>query len=110
MRRLNSHAAAVRVTMAMITMGRVLESTSARGMSLRKTPRTMIKNQRRGLIRVNSCSQGGMFSMGVAKPDRMMAGGMKTKAPRMACCWVMDRLLMKRPMPTMEVRKTTRAP
>ena len=41
-----------------------------------------------GSAAVAVCSQRGMFAIGVAKPERVIAGTMKTKAPRIACCCV----------------------
>ena len=35
------------------------------------------------------CSQSGMFSIGLAKPDSSIAGTMNTNAPRIACCCVL---------------------
>ena len=39
-----------------------------------------------------------------AKPERSIAGTMNRKAPRIACCWVIDSAEMNRPSPTTAAR------
>ena len=64
---------------------------------------------RKGLSKVPIWSHWGMFSMGVANPERMTDGIMKTKEPRSACCMVMDRDDTSSPTPTIVMIKHPRA-
>ncbi len=60
---------------------------------------------RKGFNRVPIWSQWGMFSIGVANPERMTDGIMNTKDPRRACCMVMERDDTSSPTPTMVMMK-----
>ena len=50
----------------------------------------------------------GMLAIGVANPDRMMAGTRKRKAPKSPCCWVTASEEIINPTPMAESRKSPR--
>ncbi|SPD71728.1 hypothetical protein PITCH_A1000003 [uncultured Desulfobacterium sp.] len=85
----------VRLTSPIRAMGQYWDYRSYAVEPSRKTDRRMIMKYRMGLMSVRSCTRGGMLAIGVAKPERMMAGTIKRKAPRRPCCWVRGSNLQK---------------
>jgi hypothetical protein len=71
----------------------------------RKLPRRMIRKYRSGSSNVMYCTARGIFAIGVAKPDRTIAGTMKRKTPSSPCCCVTARDEIISPMPTVESKK-----
>ena len=53
------------------------------------------------------CTSNGIFLIGVAKPERMMEGTIKIKAPSKPCCWVTANEEIINPTPTPDNRNKT---
>ena len=77
-----------------------------KGRFFKKTPLTITSINLKGLIYVAFCSQIGIVSIGVPKPDKITDTEIKTKVPRRACCWVLQSDDKNKPNPTTDQTKT----
>jgi hypothetical protein len=85
-RRRKQSVARDNVTTAISAIGQTLANTTSAGMAFRKTPLTITMMYRSGLAKVTTCSQSGIFSIGLMYPDMVRAGIITVIVPSIACC------------------------
>ena len=100
--------ARVKVTEKIISIGQTLAKTISAERLFRKLPWTIIRKCLSGFASATSCNIYGIFSTGVAKPERSINGTIMEKVPRIACCWVLQMEEIIRPIPTTEMMNITR--
>ena len=86
MRLLNMNPAAKRETTATTASGTRHFPIAAVDALRKNSPFMTSISHRTGLPKVAACSQLGILSIGVAKPERTIAGGMNKYTPSIACC------------------------
>ena len=103
-RLLNIYPAAKSASAATIVKG-TKQAPIVSADALRKNKPFMIDiSQRTGLTTVAVCNQLGILSIGVANPERIIAGGMNRNTPNVDCCCVVEAELIISPTLTIDAR------
>src|ERR1035437_144098 len=97
------------LTTPMTASGQYCGQKSEKSAPSMKLPRRMIRKYRSGSSSVMYCTIRGMLAIGVAKPERTMAGTMKRKTPNSPCCCVTAKDEIISPIPTVASKKQKKA-
>ena len=107
MRLLNMNPAATREITATTARGTRHAPFASFDAPRKNNPFITSISQRTGLAIVAVFSHSGILSIGVANPERIIAGGMNKKTPNIACCCVVAAALIINPTLTIDVKYNT---